>query len=316
MKSTEPPLSSTAGDLVSELEMLRIKYKTHALVLVEGRTDLAFIEEYRHSSCQVLDTGSKEKSLQVIDIVEDKGRLQGVAAIVDLDCWTVTGSEWLENENILYDDTSDMETMALNSRALEKYLRNAMTGKDTSQVAQFAQQWREEATRLGIELGYFRTVDCFHPELNLLLSSLHESVADFIDSESLSASRETIASRLTEGSTATSSQQLLEAVHHVSRNYPDGAYGQGKDILCIAVHVFTQVFRQYFDDEDLLRNLTSEIAPRPNSRCYTRLYERLRASFEASYLAMTALYRRIRHWERDNNPFRIIMNYPLERTPA
>ena len=309
-------LLSKAEDLVSELEMTREKYSTHALVLVEGRTDLALLDEYRHVNCRLIDSGSKDTSLQAVEIVEVEGRLEGVAAIVDLDCWIVTGSERLKIDNFLYDDTPDMETMVLESPALEKYLRHAMTGKDGHAVFEFAQHLRRKAKWLGYELGYFRTVLCFEPHQGLRLSAIENQITDFIDSQTFEIQRETIASSLTAGLGNTSAEQLLENVEQIRSKYSNGAYFRGKDTLAIVVHIFGAVYRHHFSDEDLLSKLETEIAPRPRSQAHSTVFERLRNSFEERYLMQTALYRRIRDWEARSAPFRIIKDYPLERTPA
>ena len=40
----------------------------------------------------------------------------------------------------------------------------------------------------------------------------------------------------------------------------------------------------------------------------------LRMAFEYAHFVLTELYSRIRTWEADNSPYRIIRDYPAERT--
>ena len=298
-------LNSTSIEISSELEWSRTAYPDRAFLLLEGYTDRALIEEYRDTDCRLIITGSKEKSIEVLGIVRGKDALQGVAAIIDLDCWIVTGADELNDGNLLYDDTPDLETMLLDSPALHKLLRNSMTGKDPSRAAQFADELRQSARRLGLECGRFRTVDCFNKSLGLELSVLEDDLNYLLDLSSLRFDRSRAAQKLTGGLQSISQSQLLGHVESLAVERGQ-IYIRGKDILSILVLIFPVVYRKYFNDEDLLLKLQSDIEPRGNEAMYSKLQSILRQNYESTYLAGSMFFTRIKNWESDNSPFRIL----------
>ena len=286
----------TSREIVSELIIVRMMDKRKTFVMVEGKTDRALWVEYM-TDCALFPTKGKDV---IIDALKSYGLrgLSGIAAIVDSDYWLICQADELSTDNLLYDDCCpDMELILLNSPALKKTLRHTFSGYETEQIHEFAEKLKEEALRLAAELGYFRLLNHIEDySLNFKVYRLE----DFIDKSkgALELDREQVAKRLAENKRGIESEDLLQGIEELRKEYPQEEYTiqlcRGKDVLDIMAVILSTLFKSQFG-EDL-----------PQSILNMELTGNLRMSYERGYFEKTSLFSRIRKWELANKPFCII----------
>ena len=292
-------LPNTPEDIVAKLHMFRLRYPWHSLLVVEGPTDDALWTEYISDRCKLVPAGNKEKAVKALDVVNKKTSLQGVAAIVDPDLWLIERSGLLNIDNLLYDDSPDMEMMMLNSPALAKVMRHTFVYIDTDEIHQFADTLRSDALRLAIEFGYFRLLDFRHREYNLMLRRVADNIARFIDEQTTQYRSEDVAETLLGESNALSVPELLGKVESLKAEISvEIMLCRGRDAISLLAFLLPLHFRRVFnrDMSQRARNQTTG----------NELVRALRIAFEFAHFVVTVLYTRIRAWENTNRPYRIL----------
>ena len=292
-------LPNTPEDIVAKLRMFRSRYPRHSLVLVEGQTDEALWTEYKASRCTLIPSGNKEKAVKALEITNTKTSLRGVAAVIDPDFWLVERSGLLYMDNLIYDDSPDMELMLLNSSALEKVMRHTFVEVETDEIHQFAHLLRAEAIRLATEFGYFRLLDFRHREYNLMLRRVADKFADFIDPLTIQFRLEDVAETLLDESAVLSVPELLSQAENLKAGISiELLLCRGKDTVSLLSFLLPTHFRMSFhrDMSQRARNQTTG----------NELTRALRMSFEFAHFVVTDLYTRIRNWESANSPYRIL----------
>ena len=290
--------ASRPNRLFSKLIMKRNANPTHTYVLVEGKTDQAVWARFKADYCELMRADGKDKVLATLQLVNRKHPSWGnVAAIVDPDYWLIEHSDELHTANLLYDDVPDLDLMLIASPALATVVRNTITVEGADD---YTERLRNEALRLAMEFGYFRFFDHLHREYNLGFGSI--VLENVIDKKTLRLKLETIAELLVRNSTITRSQ-LLEHIKRLRNEYsPHIKLCRGHDARAIMACLIK------FDD-----SLSDKVKIQTKSNELSRT---LRMAYEFAYFITTQLYKRIRKWESENKPFRIVQDYPLERTPA
>ncbi len=292
-------LPNTPEDIVAKLRMFRSRYPRHSLVLVEGQTDQALWTEYRADRCSLIPAGNKEKAVKALEITNSKTSLRGVAAIVDPDFWLVGRSTPLDLDNLLYDDSPDIETLMINTPALEKVMRHTFVNIATDEIHDFAMKLREEAIRLAVEFGYFRLLDFRQRHYNLMLRRVSDRFADFINEKTLQFNSNEVATTLLEENSDLSPSELLEQVNELKGHIkPEMVMCRGKDVLSLLALVMPVHFRSVFKRE------MSQKARKQTTG--NELGRALRMAFEYAHFFVTTLYARIRSWESANSPYKIL----------
>ena len=150
-----------------------------------------------------------------------------------------------------------------------------------------------------MDFGYFRLVDYLHREYNFGFNII--SFTDVIDSVTSQLDIDLTAEKLAERSKTVSKSELLEQVEMLREEFlPSIALCRGKDVLSIMAFLLSSDGN--LSDKVKIQTRTNE------------LYRTLRMAYEFAYFISTALYKRIRKWETENTPFRIIKDFPFERT--
>ena len=282
----------TADDIVSEFIIVRMMDKRKTFVMVEGETDRVLWTEYM-IDCALIPTRGKDVILDALKSYVLRGS-PGVAAIVDADYWLIAQPDKPHIDNLLYDDCCpDVELILLNSPALEEVLQNAFYDYESEQIHEFAEKLKDEALHLAAELGYFRLLNHIE-DYGLKFKEIH--FEEFIDG--LKLDRDWIARRLAENERGISSEALLQEIEELRKKYPQEEYNiqlcRGKDALDIMVYILPILFKSQFGD-DLLHIMNDK-----------ELTGNLRMSYEYGYFEKTSLFSRIREWESNNTPYRII----------
>ncbi len=292
-------LPNSPEDIVAKLRMFRSRYPRHSLVLVEGQTDEALWTEYVAVRCSLIPAGNKEKAVKALEIANSKTSLHGVAAIVDPDFWLVEQSNLLKMDNLLFDDSPDVETLMINTPALEKVMRHTFVNVATDEIHDLAKTLRDEALRLAVEFGYFRLLDFRCRNYNLMLRRVSDRFADFIDEKTFQLSSHKVAATLLEETSALSVSELLEQVEALKGQIPlEMVLCRGKDMLSLLSLVLPVHFERRFQ-----RDMSQKAHKQTTGN---ELARALRLAFEFVHFVVTALYARIRAWESANSPYRIL----------
>jgi hypothetical protein len=124
-----------------------------SFLLVEGSTDRIFYERFTdRKKCQVLAANNKSNAIGVIDILE-KDCFAGVLAIVDADFDRFSKQQIDRSSNIILTDTHDLETLIIQSPALEKVL--AEFGSE-AKIEAFGRDIRKVLLEASLSIGYLR----------------------------------------------------------------------------------------------------------------------------------------------------------------
>lgn len=265
-----------------------------SFLLVEGETDRAF---YAYASfidankCQVTSASNKSMVIQVITILETDG-FPGVLAIVDAD-FDILDNNVPASANILFTDTHDLETMLLQSPALEKVLGAFGSEEKILQITQkTGKDIRTLLLECGRPIGYLRW---FSLRENFALTFEDLNFSRFIARDALSINQRTLIQtvknksqrlNIPEADLRTGIQNLQNATH-------DGWHVCcGHDLVCI-------LSRGLHGAISRGKNDTGDANPDILEIC-------LKLAFESSYFYKTQLYASIQQWEKANVPYVIL----------
>lgn len=270
----------------------------HTYVLVEGSDDFRVWAKFKAHMCQIVIAEGKDKLVAKLRYFNTKyPHWRNVAAIIDPDFWLLDNADELDTDNLLFDDMPSLELTLVTSPALETVFVNTLP---VDVAASYGEQLRNTALRLSREYGYFRLLDYRHREYNLSFNQV--SFDAVIDSESLELDEIRIAASLVTYSVLSASQ-LLEYIEELRREVAaDIRLCRGHDVLDIMGCLIE------FDPE-----LSGKVKVQTRS---SELSRALRMAYEFAYFITTKLYKRIRKWESQNSPYRIIQDFPLERNTA
>ncbi len=268
----------------------------HTYVLVEGSNDFRVWAKFKAHLCQIVIADGKDKLVAKLRYFNTNyPHWRNVAAIVDPDFWLLENANELDTENLLYDDMPSLELTLIASPALETVLVNTLP---VDVAASYGEQLRNTALRLATEYGYYRLLDYRHRKYNLSFNQV--SFDAVIDTETLELDEIRIAASLVSNSVLSASQ-LLEHIKELRRKVaPDIRLCRGHDVLNIMACLIGF-------DADLSGKAKIQTKSNELSRA-------LRMAYEFTDFITTQLYSRIRKWKSENIPFRIIQDFPLERT--
>jgi hypothetical protein len=276
----------------------RVHGEGETFVMVEGKTDHVFWEEYRsREDCIIYPVNGKDRVVDTLGITNKRGS-RGVAGVVDADYWLISEADELGTENLLYDDCCpDMESILLSSPALKKHLRNELYNYDIEEVHELADKLKREGLRLSLAFGYFRLLNhlnCYGLKFNAI------PMSEVIDLETLELDAKQVASRLTGYRSGITSDDLLQQVEDLRERYPPDnlQLSRGKDVVSIIAHILPTLFRSQFGAD----------LPPHSERAFGEkaLAISLRSAYEFGYFKQTSLFGCIRTWESANCPYKIL----------
>ncbi|KYC38590.1 hypothetical protein WA1_36005 [Scytonema hofmannii PCC 7110] len=257
-----------------------------------GGSDKTFYERFVDKVvCQLVSVSGKPSSkLRVIAVlgILEKSTFQGILAIIDADferLETLTYS----SPNLLRTDTHDLETMLINSQALNKVV--AEFGSE-EKIAQFSRDVRLALLETGMSVGYLRWLSQRNG-MNLTFEGIRFS--KFIDEQTLQIDELKLIREVKNKSQAFSlkdedlQQQLMSQKNN---SYDPWQICCGHDL----VQLLSLGLRKAIGS-----NKVADVEP--NS-----LERNLRLAYEEVYFWKTHLYVHIRTWESKNQPFRVLRN--------
>jgi Protein of unknown function (DUF4435) len=272
---------------------LRRSIFSGTFLLVEGSSDKIFYERFiDKGACELVTVSGKPSSkLLIIAVLEilEKSSFQGVLAIVDADFDRLETSSH-HSPNLIRTDTHDLETMLLNSFALDKVI--AEFGS-TEKIIKFGRDVRTALLEAGMSLGYLLWISQ-REKLNLTFDGIIFS--RFIDEQTLQIDELKMIQEVKNKSQAFSLKN--EDIEKLLTNQKSSSHDPwqvccGHDL----VEILSLSLRKAIGS-------TKTADVEPNS-----LERNLRLAYEEAYFRNTQIYLGIRTWESNNQPFKVLRDY-------
>jgi hypothetical protein len=258
-----------------------------SFLLIEGFTDKTFYERFTDRVvCRLVPTSGKQRAIETLRILE-KDNFQGVLAIVDADFDHLEGLPSIPN--LILTDTHDLETMLIQSPALDKVL--AEFGSE-GKISKFGKDIRSALLQAGKPIAYLLWISQIH-RLNLTFAGIKFS--KFIDEQTLKIDDIKLIQEVKNKSeTHTLKAEILQQ-HIANQKRTDHDPYQ----VCCGHHLV----------EILSLGLCKAIGSAKPSDVEPIILERsLRLAYEEAYFYETQIYLSIRQWESSNLPFRVLKN--------
>jgi hypothetical protein len=274
-----------------EAGAIRLQRSTFSgsFLLVEGSSDKNFYGRFVDPlACKLVTASGKPSSkLRVIEILSilETDNFQGVLAIVDADFDHLEVSSH-SFTNLIHTDTHDVETMLLNSSALDKVLTEFGSEQ---KIAKFRQGVREALIEAGTPIGYLRWISQLY-NLNLTFSSIKFS--RFIDDQTLKIDELKLIEEVKNKSQAfelESADLQQRLTTKKNDNHDPWQICCGHDLVEILSLGFNKVIGSA---------RASDVEP-------NNLERSLRLGYEEAYFHQTQIYQLLVRWETKNSPFRI-----------
>lgn len=272
-----------------DANQIRLRRSTFSgtFLLVEGSSDKVFYERFIDKiACQIVimagKPSSKLKVIGVLDILE-RASFDGVLGIVDADFDRLQGSVH-ESVNLLRTDTHDLETMLIDSPALDKVIAEFGSAE---KIAKLNVDIRTSLVEAGRSIGYLRWVSqC--DELNLTFSDLKFS--KFINEQTLQINEPALIQEVKNKSQALSlkTEDLQQRISdEKNQGFNPWQVCCGHDLVeILALGLRKAVGTMSVDVDSLERSL--------------------RLAYEEVYFRKTQLWVNIRQWESSNQPFQVL----------
>ncbi len=274
--------SINADYVANEVSLLRAAFKG-PIVLVEGDSDQLFFERiFEQESVNVQSAYCRDYALDALRLVQGRG-FRGVIAIVDADFGHLDGSS--PPADVFFTDTHDLETMLLQSNALDKVLRELGDKKLISGFEKsIKKSVRQHLLDNGKFIGYLLWLS-IKSGLSLCFKDLE--FQSFVCNKSLTVDVKLLikeVDRNTRRGVIDQSGVLskLQALMNKERDLWQVCCGHH------LVHLLAMLLKSRLSAKNI-----SEITP-------VHLERILRLAYEKSYFPQTNLYQQLRGWEERN----------------
>ena len=258
-------------------------------LLVEGSSDKSFYERFTdRETCNLVAVSgkpsSKDRVIEVLGSLQ-KSNFYGVLGIVDADFDRLEGFVD-DNTNLFRTDLHDLETMLINSSALDKVI--AEFGSE-EKITRFGQDIRTVILENGVIVGYLRWISKIDG-LNLTFDGIKFS--SFINEKILKIDQSKLIQEVKNQSQAHSlnNKDLQQRINsQKDQNHDPCQVCCGHDLVEILSFGFRKAIGSYQPSE-----VKSDILERS-----------LRLAYEEVYFYKTELYLSICSWESNNQPFKV-----------
>jgi RNase P protein component len=283
-----------AHDIANTIRMTRSRFKGSFLI-VEGDSDARMYRRFSDkSSCRVIPALGKTNALGAMTILNEDA-VPGVLAVVDSDFWRLD-DDVPETDNVLITDTHDLETMILNSPALDIALEEFGSDRRIKRVSGTV---RDLILRAVLPLGYVRWLAGSGQE-KAGFQFRHMSFASFVVAGT--GTLEIDLDRLLVEVTPRSHGEKVDRAaikRRVRKLISDSAHDpwqvcRGHDMITI----LAIGFREVFGNRDAKRISDDQI---------DRI---MRLSFGYLAFSRTKLYEAIREWEDAHQPYTVLVHDP------
>lgn len=270
---------------------IRLRRSTFSgtFLFVEGSSDKSFYEHFTDRATCVLvivsgKPSSKDRVIKVLGALQ-KSNFHGALAIVDADFDRLEGFVD-DNPNLFRTDLHDLETMLINSSALDRVI--AEFGSE-DKITRFGEDIRTVILENGVIIGYLRWISKID-SLNLTFDGIKFS--SFINEKTLKIDQSKFIQEVKNQSQAHSlnNEGLQQRINsQKDENHDPCQVCCGHDLVEILSLGFRKAIGSY---------QPSEVKP-------DILERSLRLAYEGVYFHKTELYLFIRSWESNNQPFKV-----------
>lgn len=272
---------------------LRREVSSSTFLLVEGSSDKVFYERFVDKAvCELEVAVGKLRVINVLEIL-DRSNFCGVLGIVDADFDRLESLSH-NSPNLLLTDTHDLETMLLNSPALDKVVREFGSEE---KISKLGMDVRAALVEAGISIGYLRWISQ-RDRLNLTFSGIKYS--KFIKEQNLQLDELGLIQEVKNKSQASfDSKDIQEQIAAQKNNNHDRwQVCCGHDLV-----------------EILSLGLRKAIGTMKSSEIEPESLERsLRLAYEEVYFRQTQLYANICKWENQNTLFQVFFSFGKDRS--
>ena len=283
-----------AYDIANTVRMTKSRFPGSFLI-VEGDSDARMYRRFTDSSaCRVIPALGKANALGAMSILNEDG-VPGVLAVVDNDFWRLDGGE-PETDNLLVTDTHDLETMILNSTALDSALEEFGSKRRIRRIKGTVRDLLLHAT---LPLGYVRWLSGSGQD-KTGFQFRHMSFAAFVVTGE--GTLEIDLDRLLDEVSARTHEAKIDRAaikRRVHKLIGDGVHDpwqvcRGHDMITI----LAIGFREVYGNRDAKRISGDQV---------DRI---MRLSFGYLAFSRTKLYEAIRDWEDANPPYTVLIHDP------
>lgn len=282
----------TSHEIANEI---RLKRQLHSgsFVIVEGYTDKkVFGNFFKEDICKLVPAFGKGNAVEALSILGSENFV-GVVAIVDADFWLLNGVA-PTSTNLFVTDTHDLETMMIQSPALEKVLQEF--GSETK-IQKFVKKTgidvRTKLLDVGRVIGYFRWIS-LQENLDLKFDGL--SYEKFVSRETLSIDVGKLIKVVKNHSQKHDlpEQEIYDKINELEKtlNVPLWHICCGDDLI----YILSIGLRKIFGSRKV-GEVKREILERS-----------LRLAYEFVYFCKTKLYASLKAWEELNKAFEIVVS--------
>jgi hypothetical protein len=279
----------TVDRVANQIRLRRSTY-SGTFLLVEGSSDKTFYERFVDKlSCELVITAgkpsSKQRAIAILEILE-KSNFRGVLAIVDADFDRLQNTS-VTSPNLLRTDTHDLETMLIQSPALEKVISEFGSEE---KITQLNRDIREVLISVCIAIGYLRYISQ-SDGLNLTFEGI--TFSKFIDEKNWQFNEVKLIQEIKNKSQAF----YLKDEDLEKRLITERSNNQDPWQVCCG-HDLVEI---------LSLGLRKAIGTNKTVDVEANSLERnLRLAYEVAYFYKTQLYLAIRQWETNNQPFHVL----------
>jgi hypothetical protein len=291
----------SASYQANEIKMIRSTF-SGTFLLVEGNSDKAFYKNFvNQNTCRVKVTMGKQRAIDILQILDNEitpngSKFAGFLVIVDADFDRLESSPH-QSPNLLRTDTHDLETMILQSPALDKLLA-IFASED--KLKEFGRNVRTALLEAGMLIGYFLWLSKSE-NLNLTFDGI--KFKEFIDDKTLQINELKLINEIKNKSQPAAKSALSDPIEIQKRiaakkkdDHDPWQICRGHDL----VEILSIGLRKAWGSNDAI-----DVVPRSNERKST-LESQLSLAYEAAYFLKTQLYQEILTWESSNQPFKVL----------
>lgn len=288
---------STGITVANTVRLTRDSHKG-AFLLVEEDTDARLYKRFVNiEACRVIVAHNKENAIGALLELEKQGGIEGVLAIVDADFDILEGTA--VSQGLLYTDAHDLESMIMQSPALEKVLDEfGSEEKIRTFLGQYQKDIRTVLLDAGVVIGYLRLLS-LQASLNFNFNNLNFD--GFIDRVSLIIDQGQLIRVVRSRSHSPDASKLLGAVRTdedvrvllndlMGSSYDSWHMCNGHDLS----YILLIGLRRALGNSQKLDVQMLETA--------------LRLAYEQAHFRSTKLYALIREWEIAHSPFMILLS--------
>ena len=279
----------------------KMSTRRRATVFVEGPTDKVLWKRFfSRNHCKLERVDGKTIVMSRLRSVE-KRHERGFAGIIDADYSLISNDNELETPNLLYDNSfPDLETILVNSEALQTVISNNLLLDDSDKVESFTHILCRESHCLAMEFGYYRWLEHRH-NFGLPCNAIIERQTNAIVNLRLrKLNHIEVARLLTQRNNRVTQNQLEKEVNKLRSIQPPSTVQlcRGKDILEFMAHILPSLFKELFHKK-LPQKKRTMLKADP-------IATQLRGAYHESDFKDTSLFGCIQNWESANMPYKIL----------